>query len=94
MCQTGDITHQNGTGGESIYGKCFDDETFLGKCGKHTGYGCLSMANAGPNTNNSQFFVCTAQTPWLDSKHVVFGTMSDPGGVATLAKIESCGGQR
>ena len=91
MCQGGDFTRGNGTGGESIYGEKFADESFAGKAGKHTGFGCLSMANAGPNTNGSQFFLCVADTQWLDGKHVVFGNVIK--GQDVLRAIEKVGSQ-
>lgn len=86
MAQGGDITRGNGTGGESIYGEKFRDENLTLK---HDKRGLLSMANSGPNTNGSQFFITFLETPWLNGNHCVFGELIE--GDDVLKKIEEVG---
>lgn len=84
--QGGDYDNNDGTGGRSIWGEHFNDENFILK---HDGFGVLSMANSGPDTNGSQFFITFGEAEWLDGLHVAFGRIID--GEETLRKIEECG---
>ncbi|CZS76044.1 unnamed protein product [Fusarium graminearum] len=88
MLQGGDFTRGNGTGGKSIYGEKFADENFTLK---HDKPGLLSMANAGPNTNGSQFFVTTVVTSWLNGRHVVFGEVADEESLNVVKALEATG---
>ncbi|KAK5992607.1 Cyclophilin [Cladobotryum mycophilum] len=90
MLQGGDFTRGNGTGGKSIYGEKFADENFKVS---HTRPGLLSMANSGPNTNGSQFFITTVATSWLDGRHVVFGEVADDESMFVVKALEATGSQ-
>ena len=88
MIQTGDPTG-TGRGGQSIYGEKFEDEITTSL--RHTGAGILSMANSGPNTNGSQFFITLAPTPWLDGKHTIFGRVTRGMGVVKRMGLVTTG---
>lgn len=91
MCQGGDFTNHDGTGGESIYGSKFDDEFTNGYIAHDVPY-LLSSANSGPDSNGSQFFLTVAATAWLDTKHVVFGAIED--GIDVVQAIEKTGSEQ